>query len=772
MIGQTISHYKILEKLGQGGMGVVYKAQDTKLDRIVALKFLPSQFAVDATERIHFLQEARAASALNHPNVCHINAIEEHEGQQFIDMEFVDGLRLRDLIPIANLEDALAYAIQISEALTEAHSKGIVHRDVKPENIMVTREGRIKVMDFGLAKLKGGGKLTRVGLTVGTITYMSPEQAQGNIVDHRTDIWSLGIVLYEMVAGEAPFRGDYDQAIIYQVLNTEPKPLSSHRPDVPARYEQIVMKALRKNPAERYQQAADVFTDLKRTSTGERSASIAASTVKQPFVRRRSTRTSAAAIVLLAAGIGVYLIWGRGAEPLDSIAVLPFVNAAGDSTAEYISDGVTEGLINSLSQFPNLKVMSRSAVFRFKGGAADPQEVGRALHVRAVLTGRLAQRGEDLSVNAELVDVADNSHLWGEQYRMNSLDLLTIEERISKAIFMNLRLRLSGEEDQRLRKRLTDNPEAYKSYLKGRYHWNKRTKEGLATSIQFYTAALEQDPTYALAYSGLAEAYGLLNVYGISPARESFPKAEAAAHRALEIDETVADAHTALAYAHFQFDWDWNAAEREFRRGLELNPNSSTGHHWYAEYLIFMGRGDQAMVEISRAQSLDPLSLIIGTDKGWFYYLMHKSDSALAQLHKVVELDSNFWSAHFCLGETFEQQGLYNKAIGEYERAVSLARGGPPLMGLGRSYALSGRKEDARRIIKQMLSSGDPDVQSAGLAIVEAALGENKTALDWLDKAYEAKHVVISYMKIHPFFDPLRNEPRFQAMMRKIGFLD
>lgn len=780
MIGQTISHYRIIEKLGEGGMGVVYKAQDLTLDRFVALKFLPLHLTVNEAEQARFLQEAKAASAINHPHVCIIHAVEEQDGQKFLVMEYVDGVTLRRKFEDSPLKinDALTYATQVLEALQEAHGKGIVHRDIKSDNIMVNSKNQIKVMDFGLAKLKGSLKLTRTSSTVGTLAYMAPEQIQGGEVDARSDIFSLGVVLFEMLTARTPFRGEHEAAIVYSIVNEPPESLLKLRSDASPELERIINRALEKDPEDRYQSAVDMLSEIRRVlkqSSRVSRASLAdvriaeSAEVAQKSTEALTPRKKArftlivGAIAVLALAIVSYFVFFTPNKSIDSLAVLPFVNAAGDPNADYLSDGITESLINSLSQLSNLTVMSRSSVFRYKGKEIDPSTAGKELGVKAVLTGRMTLRGENLLVSTELVDVSRNSHIWGEQYNRKLSDLIALQEELSKEISGKLSLKLAGEDARKLTKRSTENTEAYQLYLKGRFYWNKRTADDIKRSIDYINQAIEKDPSYAQAYAGLASAYALLPEYADSPIDETVPKVEAAAKKALEIDGTLAEPYAALGVTR-QDEWRWEDAEREYKRAIELNPNYATTHHWYSLLLAYQNRLEEALSEIRQAQGLDPLSLIINQTHGEVLGYLRKYDKAIEQLKKTTELDQNFWVPHTWLGVIFERQGRFDEAIPEFQTARMLTGGGPA--NLGRVYALAGRKSDALRVLDTLLQRG---ASATSIALIYDGLGDKEKALEWLERGYQGHIQGMRGLKVNPRWDNLRSEPRFKALLKKIG---
>ena len=813
---KSIGRYKIIRTLGTGGMGRIYLGLDGQLHRPVAIKLLSNYNATEEERMRRFRLEALAASALNHPNILTIYEIGEFEGTSFITTEFIDGMTLRARMkagPIP-LELALDIAIQTASALSAAHAAGIIHRDIKPENVMVRADGLAKVLDFGIAKFtqphgdeKSGVVETVPGRIIGTTAYMSPEQARGTSIDPRSDLWSLGVILYEMIASRAPFPGETPADVIAAVLEREPPPLKVEGPSV---LQPIVFKALEKHPNDRYQTADELLADLKQakreleSSFGVLSSdsSKSAEADKVPASPAGGATTSetrptflsvpanhlewiryhkfAAILILimLLTAIAAFLGYRSrlaSSQPIQSIAVMPFANEGGNIETEYLSDGISESLINSLSKLPGVRVIARSSTFQYKGKKTSAEEVAAALGVETILTGRVLQRGDNLLISVELVNARDRTQLWGEQYNRKAGDLLQIQAEISKEIADRLRLRLTPAEQQRLNERATVDARAYQLYLKGRYFWNKKTAEGHQKSIVYFNEAIDRDPNSALAYAGLADVYYSLPFDSDARPRDAFPKAKAAALRALEIDDKLAEAHTSLASVKFMYDWDFAGAEREFKLAISLNPNYSIVHQRYSRYLSAVERHQEAVQEARLALELDPLSLIASANLGQTIFFARQYDQAIEQLRTLLEMDPNFWVAHLFSGKAYTQKGMHAQALDELKKAREFSgfKGGSSsaISLMGYDYAVSGRRAESEQILRDLDElSKQKYVPPYHIAVVYAGLGDKNQAFDWLEKAYQDRNQFMNLLKAEPNFDSLRSDQRFQDLVRRVGF--
>lgn len=776
MIGQTLGHYRILEQIGAGGMGVVYRAHDERLDRDVALKVLPSGALADEAARKRFRKEALALSKLNHPNIETVHDFDTQDSVDFLVMELIPGIGLDEKLRAGPLpeKEVLRLGEQLADGLAAAHAEGIIHRDLKPGNLRLTLDGRLKILDFGLAKLFREVAETDVTASVtetrgatGTLPYMAPEQLRGEKVDARGDVWASGAVLYEMATGRRPFPQQSGPMLTEAILHQHPQPPSELHPSVSLPLEDVIVKALDKNPEHRYQSARELRVDLERLRAGA------------PIrIRRRGLLLArwrlaalAAALTLLAVAGFLYLRSYRQ-KSIESLAVLPFVNASGDPNTEYFGDGVTESLINSLSQMPNLKVIARTSVFRYRGREADPQTVAGELGVRAILTGRVTRRADSMLISVELIDTRDNRQLWGAQYNRKVSDVFAVEEEIANEISQNLRLRLTGEEKRRLTRRYTESPEAYELYLKGRYFWRKFTAAGTAKAIDYFHQAIEKEPNYALAYAGLADAYALgsLGGGGISPA-EGMPKAKAAATKALELDETLGEAHLSLALVHAFYEWDWASAQREFARAIQLNPNAAEAHHFYSHYFMALGRIAESLAESRTALEVDPLSPDLTWHLAWHYNFARQYDQAIAQAAKTFELDPNSAQAHLVLGWAYQNKGMFPQAITEFQKVRASSAGTPiGLTDLAYAYALSGNTNEARKILAELMDlSKRRYVPAYSLATVHAGLRDKDQAFDYLDRACEERGFYVHTLKVDPRLDSLRSDVRFGNLLRRVG---
>jgi serine/threonine protein kinase/Tfp pilus assembly protein PilF len=806
--GENLSHYKVISAIGSGGMGEVYLAEDSNLRRRVALKVLSENVASNQERLRRFLQEAQAASALNHPNILTVYEFSADSERHYIATEFVEGETLREIINRGPLpvSQALDIAGQIASALSAAHSSGITHRDIKPENIMIRRDGIVKLLDFGLAKLAERGDVesdtdretsttlvkTIPGMLMGTAAYMSPEQSRAREQDARTDIWSLGVVLFEMLSGHQPFTGETFHHTIIAIQEKEPPPLARFVHDYPAIVEETIRKSLAKDRDDRYQSAKEMHADIRKAvddldprqaSTVAFNRGFDAATVAMPLKTvatgewinggrgRSAARYLIALLALTALGAAAYFVITafRERSPIDSVAVLPFQNGSDDASLAYLSDGLSESVLDRLAQLPQLKVIARSSSFKYRGENLDLQEIAKELGVRAIVTGRVVRRGDDLTIRVEMIDAGENKQLWGEQYIRKMADAVNLQQEIARAVTEKLRLNLSGAQADQLSQRQTVRPEAYELLLKGKYYFELGGTANRKKAAELFEQAVAADPNYASAYANLSATYRRLAADSIVNPREYIPKAEAAGRKALELDENLPDAHLTMGNLN-QYTWKWADAEREYKRGIELSPNLGLAHRAYSQFLSIMGRHEEALAEAQRAKELDPVVTMANASVGYRLIFARRFDDAITDLRKTQALDPSFDFTHVLLGYAYSGKGQYSEALNAFQEAVRLGDDSPSTqIYIASAYAKSGDAAKAREILKK-LQSGKDYVSPAELAILHAALGDKEAALASLEKGFSEHDLQLQFIKVDPAFDSLRESPRFQELLRKVGF--
>ena len=832
--GQSLSHYRIVSKIGAGGMGEVYLAQDTKLERKVALKILPSDVASNRERMERFIREAKSAAALSHPNIAQIFEIGEDAGTHFIAMEFIDGVTLREKIHREQTElgKLLRHLQHVAEGLAKAHAAGIVHRDLKPDNIMITRDGHAKILDFGLAKLleprltdagtedNPGDAATAImqqqstpGVIMGTVGYMSPEQAQGktNEIDQRSDIFSFGCILFEAVTGHKAFAGKDLVDSLNKIIREPVAPISDFRPDAPSHLQRIVRRCLAKDPEDRYQTIKDVAIELRdlrhelaaaggldvtvtpatvSTATGELSTrEVASQTAAHANIGSQSSMSSrassaeyivsgfkhhklAAVITLLvfvagAAGLFLYLKARNTAVAIASIAVMPFVNESGNADIEYLSDGMTETLITSLSQIPGLNVKARSSVFRYKGKETDPKTVGKELKVQAILNGRVAQRGDQLAVNLELVDVQTENVIWSEQYNRKQTDLVSLQSDIARDVSSKLKIKLSGADEQKFTKNYTQNADAYKLYLQGRFYANKRTPKDSRKAIDCFQQAVRIDPNYAVAYAVLGISYAYLTIYGDEPASETFPKAREYSLKATELDSTLAEPHILLGLLKFLQDHDFGGWERESQQALAANPNSTDAHRLNGFRFLFLGRFDEALAEEQRALEIEPLSTAGNINYAYALFYSGRIDESEVQTKKAIELAPDFWMSHYYLYNIYRFKGNYAQAVEELAKSNELRDETEAAKLIRESFAKGGWQGFLRAVT---VEHAPMKMTAYNMAGFYAETGDKDRAFAALNEALDKADQFVGFVKIDPFMKPLHDDPRFQQFVKRVGF--
>jgi len=789
--GTKLGTYEIIEMVGAGGMGEVYRARDTTLGREVAIKVLPSIFSRDADRLRRFEQEARAAAGLNHPNILSIHQFGTQDGAPYIVSEFLEGETLRVSLQRGPLpvDRAIDYTLQMVRGLSAAHQKGIVHRDLKPENLFVTSSGWLKILDFGLAKLRRpeefaeaaeamtGGSSTVPGIIMGTVGYMSPEQVRGQQVDHRSDIFALGSIFYEMLSGERAFRGSTPADTLSAILTREPSPLAGTNSKITPPLDRIIERCLKKDPSGRFQSADDLGSALKSLSGASaslRDGSVRSNVPPRMMSRRQAIWFGGLALLALLALLVAANVGGirgaRGAGHIQSLAVLPLANLSGDSAQDYFADGMTEAMITELAQISGLRVISRTSVMQYKGGKKSLPEIARELHVDSVLEGSVLRSGEKVRITAQLIQAVPERHLWAKSYDSDLRDVMAVQSEVARSVAGEIRVKLTASEEARLQKSRPVNPQAHDAYLRGRYFRRKGGLENVEKARQYFEQALDIDPLYAPAYAALADYYSVLPFYTGARRDEVLPKAKAAVTKALELDDSLAEAHSSLAYIYTYYDWDWARGDQEFQRALQLNPNDAAVRHRYSRYLSSLGRIDEALREIKHEQELDPLSQVAKANVGMIYYFARQYDSAMKPLNDVLKEDPKFDTAYWGLGLIYEQKGMPAEAVTQMEKAAALSPDPNTMASLAHAYAIAGQKDKAHKVLEDLEGQAKKEnISGYQFAVIYAGLGEQEKALAELEKAFKERSTLLGYIRMDPRLDPIRSDRRFIDLQRRIG---